>query len=467
MVDPNAENRTPDQDRGLAARHGAVDFAALIDDQRARWRKGEPVAVEVYLEQNPALAARDDTILDLIYNEVVLREEVGQKPRLDEYLRRFPRWAPQLARKFEGHRAVAGSTLRETRLETDKGAEDGDQEVQSFESTLEFSQSDELPPERPGSAARRGGPLPRIPGYEVLGELGRGGMGVVYLARQVRLNRPCALKTILAGDHASPEIAIRFLAEAETVARLRHPNIVQIHAIGDHDGLPYIELEYIEGGSLASRLDGTPWAPVRAARLIETVARTVHEAHALGVVHRDLKPANVLLASDDTPKLTDFWLAKSLNADSGLTRTETILGSPSYMAPEQADGRAKDVGPAADVYALGAILYELLTGRAPFRAATVLETLEQVKSTDAVPPSRLQPGLPRDLETIALKCLEKEPERRYGSALELAEDLRRFRAGETILAQPVGLLERGLKWVKRRPLEAGPLLASRSWPSSP
>jgi tetratricopeptide (TPR) repeat protein len=278
-------------------------------------------------------------------------------------------------------------------------------------------------------------------------------MGVVYLARQVRLKRLCALKTILAGDHAGPEVVLRFLAEAETVARLRHPNIVQIHAIGDHDGRPYIELEYIEGGSLSGRLDGTPWAPQRSARLIETIARTVHETHSLGVVHRDLKPANVLLATDETPKLTDFGLAKSLNADSGLTRTETVLGSPSYMAPKQADGRAKDVGPAADIYALGAILYELLAGRAPFRAATVLETLEQVKSTDAVPPSRLQPGLPRDLETITLKCLEKEPQRRYESARDLADDLRRFLNGEPIHAQPVGMLERGVKWAKRRPVE--------------
>jgi serine/threonine protein kinase len=294
----------------------------------------------------------------------------------------------------------------------------------------------------------------------VLGELGRGGMGVVYLARQVRLNRPCALKTILAGDHAAPEVAVRFLAEAETVARLRHPNIVQIHTIGDHDGRPFIELEYIEGGSLAGRLDGTPWPASRAAPLIETMARVVHQAHALGVVHRDLKPANVLMADDKTPKLTDFGLAKSLHGDSGLTRSETILGSPSYMAPEQADGRAREVGPAADIYSLGAILYELLTGRPPFRAATVLETLEQVKSTEAVPPSRLQPGLPRDLETITLKCLEKEPPRRYATALELADDLRRFLEGKPILAQPVGPLERGLKWVRRRPLETALLVVT-------
>ena len=253
-------------------------------------------------------------------------------------------------------------------------------------------------------------PLPTIDGYEILGELGRGGMGVVYHARQVRLNRPCALKMILAGAHAGDLATSRFLAEAQAVARLHHPNIVQIHHISESDGLPYFELEYVEGGSLRKRLDGTPWPARRAAGLVEVLARGVAEAHRLGIVHRDLKPDNVLLAADGTPKITDFGLAKSLEGDSGLTATDSIMGSPGYMAPEQAEGKAKQVGPLADVYALGAILYELLTGRPPFRAATVLETLEQVKATEPVPPSRLVPGLSRDIETIALKCLQKEPE---------------------------------------------------------
>ena len=244
-------------------------------------------------------------------------------------------------------------------------------------------------------------PAPTIAGYQIEGELGRGGMGVVYQARQVRLNRPCALKMILAGAHADPVAAVRFLAEAEAVARLQHPNIVQIHEVGEPDGLPFLALEYVEGGSLAGALDGTPWPARRAATLVEALARGVADAHRLGIVHRDLKPANVLLAADGTPKVTDFGLAKVLDAESGLTATESILGTPSYMAPEQAAGKAKQVGPPADVYALGAILYELLTGRPPFRATTVLETLEQVKTAEPVPPSRLLPGLPRDLETIA------------------------------------------------------------------
>ena len=251
-----------------------------------------------------------------------------------------------------------------------------------------------MKPDPPASGER---PAPSISGYEILGELGRGGMGVVYKARQVRLNRPCVLKMILGGGHASAEAAARFLAEAEAIARLQHPNIVQIHHIGEADGLPFFELEYLPGGSLDRRLNGTPWPARRAAELIEALARGVAEAHREGIVHRDLKPGNILLAADGTPKITDFGLAKSLAADSGLTRTDSIMGSPGYMAPEQAEGQTHHAGPAADVYALGAILYELLTGGPPFRGTTALEILDQVKHAEPVPPSRLVPGLPRDI----------------------------------------------------------------------
>jgi serine/threonine-protein kinase len=207
-----------------------------------------------------------------------------------------------------------------------------------------------------GELPRAGGSphKPAIPGYEILLELGRGGMGVVYLARQMRLDRPCALKMILAGAHADGDSIARFLAEAETVARLRHPHIVQVYSLGDHEGRPYLELEYLEDGSLANRLDGTPWLPTRAAQLVDTLARAVEEAHRLGIVHRDLKPGNILLAPDGTPKVTDFGLAKSLGSGSSLTQSGAVIGSPSYMAPEQAKGEAKQVGPPADVYALGA-----------------------------------------------------------------------------------------------------------------
>jgi WD40 repeat protein len=295
---------------------------------------------------------------------------------------------------------------------------------------------------------------PTFEGYEVLGVLGRGGMGIVYLARQVRLNRLCALKTVLIGGHASDEAIARFLAEAEAVARLRHPNIVQIFHIADQDGVPYLELEYVEGGSLAGRLDGTPRPVLEAARLVQTLARAMHEAHRQGIIHRDLKPANILLAADGTPKVTDFGVAKCLDTDGGLTRTDSILGSPSYMAPEQAEGRAREVGPAADVYALGAVLYELLTGRPPFQGASLLQVLDQVRHVEPVPPTRLVPGLPRDLETICLTCLRKEPARRYASAELLADDLRRFEHGEPILARTIGRVERIRLWGRRHPATA-------------
>jgi tetratricopeptide (TPR) repeat protein len=293
--------------------------------------------------------------------------------------------------------------------------------------------------------------VPVIDGYEILGELGRGAMGVVYQARQLWLNRPCAIKMILAGAHADAVALVRFLAEGEAMARLQHRNVVQIYHVGRSGGLPFFELEYVDGGSLEKRLVGTPWPVGEAATLVEALAGGVAAAHTLGIVHRDLKPANILMAADGTPKVTDFGLAKLLNVDSGLTRTDTILGSPSYMAPEQADGRAKDVGAPADIHALGAILYELLTGGPPFKAATVLQTLEQVKVAEPVPPSRLVPGIPRDLETICLTCLRKEPQRRYGSVAELAEELRRFLAGEPIRARRTGAAERAWRWCRRKP----------------
>jgi WD40 repeat protein/thiol-disulfide isomerase/thioredoxin len=292
---------------------------------------------------------------------------------------------------------------------------------------------------------------PVVAGYDILEVLGRGGMGVVYKAQQTGLNRLVALKMILAGAHAGPEELARFRTEAESVARLQHPNIVLIHAIGEQNGLPYFALEFVEGGSLQKKLNSTPQEPREAARLVETLARAVHAAHQRGIIHRDLKPANVLLAPDGTPKIADFGLAKQLDDDSAQTRTGQVLGTPSYMAPEQAAGRLKEVGARTDVYALGGILYEALTGRPPFKGATVRDTLEQVLSQEPVPPSRLQPKVPADLETICLKSLQKEGTRRYGTALDLAEDLRRFQDGEPIKARPTPAWERTWKWVRRRP----------------
>jgi len=292
-----------------------------------------------------------------------------------------------------------------------------------------------------------------VSGYEIVRELGRGGMGVVYEARQVGLNRVVALKVTLTGGHASPADLARFRTEAEAVARLLHPNIVQVYETGTHAGLPYFSLEFCPGGSLDRKLDGTPWEAAPAAALIETLARAIEHAHGHGIVHRDLKPGNILLAADGTPKVTDFGLAKQLDRTSARTQAGAILGTPSYMAPEQA-GAGQPVGPPADVYALGAILYELLTGRPPFKAAAPLDTVLQVVNDDPVPPTQLNPKTPRDLETITLKCLAKDPAKRYASAAALAEDLRRFQAGEPIAARPTGTVDKALKWAKRRPAVA-------------
>jgi tetratricopeptide (TPR) repeat protein len=293
-----------------------------------------------------------------------------------------------------------------------------------------------------------------VAGYEILDELGKGGMGIVFKARQVRLDRIVALKMMLThGPFVRADDRRRFRTEAEAVARLHHPNIVQIFEVGDHRGMPFFSLEFCPGGTLDAQLDGTPWDGRRAAALIHTLAEAVQHAHEHGIVHRDLKPANVLLAEDGTPKISDFGLAKKIDEE-GHTRTGAIMGTPGYMAPEQAGGHVGDIGPGTDIFALGAMLYELLTGRPPFRAATVMDTVQQVLHNDPVAPRALQPGTPRDLETVCLKCLEKEPRKRYGSARELADDLRHFLRDEPIRARPAGRVERVVRWCRRRPAVA-------------
>ncbi len=294
-------------------------------------------------------------------------------------------------------------------------------------------------------------PLPQVPGYEVESVLGHGGMGVVFRARHLRLGRRVALKMTLAGAYAGMHERERFRREAEAIASLRHANIVQIYDVGDCDGRPYFTMELIEGGSLAQRLAGAPQPARQAASLLANLADAMHAAHQGGIVHRDLKPSNILFTPDGTPKVMDFGLARRLEGGAGLTLSGATLGTPSYMAPEQARGESRAVGPAVDVYALGAILYEMLTGRPPFRAETPAETILQVIDQDPIPPAWLNAKVPRDLETICLKCLSKEPSRRYPSAESLGADLRRFVNGEAIGARPEGRLARLARRIRRRP----------------
>jgi WD40 repeat protein len=432
-------------------------LAVIRTDQCERWPRGQALPAETYFQWWPALLGDQEAALELVYGEYVLREDLGQAPALADYVKRFPQFAARLRQQFELHRALA----------------EADEPLTIGPAAGETEGPEEAP--RPSTArpvaAIDGTPLPRVAGYAVLAELGRGGMGVVYKARHLQLKRLVALKMILAGDSAGAGQRARFSREAEAVARLQHPNIVQIYEIGEQGGRAYLALELLQGSSLERVLDGTPQPPPGAARLVETLARAIHYAHERGVVHRDLKPANVLFSGEGravrgdssfretmnhpaqwaTPKITDFGLAKQTDCGASATQEGTVVGTPSYMAPEQATGRAGDVGPACDVYALGAILYECLTGRPPFKGATPVDTLLQVLADEPVPPARLLPKVPRDLETVCLKCLTKDPRRRYESALALAEDLGRWLRGEAIRARPVSRAERLRKWVARQP----------------
>jgi WD40 repeat protein/tRNA A-37 threonylcarbamoyl transferase component Bud32 len=311
-------------------------------------------------------------------------------------------------------------------------------------------------------------PLPKQVGdYDILAEVGRGGMGVVYKAWHRSLHRLAALKMVLAGEFASPTQELRFQLEAELAARVRHPNIVQVYEIGSYEGRPFLALEWAEGGSLANRLEGKPWPPREAASLIETLARAIDVAHGEGVVHRDLKPANILLSTEDSqdksaagdlqaavPKVADFGLAQMTEGGQTMTQSGLLVGTPGYMAPEQAGGKRAQVGPATDIYALGVVLYQLLTGQLPFERDSTLELLRAVTSDEPPRPRHLQPRVPRDLEAVTLHCLEKEPGRRYATALALAEDLRRFLNGEQVMARPVGAPARLVRACRRRPLVA-------------
>jgi WD40 repeat protein/serine/threonine protein kinase len=433
--------------------------AVLLVDQRERWRIGERIPAEDYLSLYPHHCADPEYGLELVYGEYLLCEQRGEIPDVTGYLRRFPQYAIRFKHQVEMHEAMKASSQAVSRHLHDR--------TYSLPSSIEVQKA------KPAASGS-----PTIPGYEILSILGRGGMGIVYKARQVHLKRLVALKMILGGSSATDRELARFRIEAEAVACLQHPNIVQIHEIGEHEGLPYFSLEFVDGGSLAQQLNGTPQLAQFAAQLVETLARAMHVAHEHGIIHRDLKPANILfqrsevgnqksgeaarsassgprpLTSDFCPKITDFGLAKQLDSPSGQTRSGDVVGTPSYMAPEQALGQVHEIGPRTDVYALGAVLYEMLTGRPPFQGETPVETLLLVAGEEPVPPRRLQPRVALDLETICLKCLEKDPRKRYDTALELADDLGRFLRQEPILARPVGRGEHLWRWCRREPVLA-------------
>lgn len=404
-------------------------------DQNNRWQLGQPVRVEDYFQAFPILTYDPDCMIVLIFGEVMVRLQLGDEPALADYQHRFPELGDRLAKLFQlrqappdldNHTAIA-PTRRATARPTD------------------------------GTAHLQ----PTVPGYEIVGALGRGGMGVVYKAKQLSLNRIVAIKMILAGTSARPDELAGFRREAELAARTHHPNVVQVFEVSAQAGHAFLAMEYVDGGHLAQKIGGQPQDPRWASRIVETLALAVHEAHRKNIIHRDLKPSNILLTAEgQIPKIADFGLAHLVTNDNQLSTATAYLGTPCYMAPEQADGRAKDIGPCTDIYALGAILYELLTGQPPFRGPTPWETINQIRTSEPVPPSQSQPGIPRDLDTICLKCLEKSPARRYASAAALADDLRRYRQGEPISARPVRTWERTMRWCLRNPGWAALIITS-------
>jgi tRNA A-37 threonylcarbamoyl transferase component Bud32 len=388
----------------------------VLNEQRRDWMSGKGIRAAELLRRHAAVSSNIADAADLIYHEYLLRSELGESPVWEEYLQDFPLYAERLRFLRQADQLVARAL----------GAGD------PVKGTAQLGD------------------------YELLEELGQGGMGVVFKARQRKLNRFVAVKMIRSADASDKEGRKRFENEAQAVARLQHPNIVQIYEVGQINGRPFLALEFVEGQNLARHLDGTPLSARRAASLVETLARAIHYAHEKQIIHRDLKPSNVLVAGTlnrGLLKITDFGLAKQLDVFAD-TRTFGTVGTPSYMAPEQVDVKIGPPDRRTDVYGLGAILYELLTGRPPFRAETPLQTLKQVAGTEPARPRLLNPAVPRDLETVCLKCLEKEPAQRYGSAAALADDLARFVKGEPVLARPIGPGARLMRWCRLNPVVA-------------
>jgi serine/threonine protein kinase len=382
-------------------------------------RAGIDSAVERVVDQFPEVAEDKDMFLDLVYEEFATRLDNQRHGLAQEFYRRFPEHRAELEKHFSFHDWVQspeplhpGDTLPDTPLDC----------------VLEED-------------------------YELLQEVGRGGMAVVYHAWQPSLRRSVALKMIVGAGSGDPRTLARFLVEAEAVGRLQHPNIVQIYEAGQRGDWPFLALEFVEGGTLAQVMAGRPLPPRRAAEILEPLARAIHHAHERGIIHRDLTPANILLTDTGIPKISDFGLARIfIGGDGALENPEALVGTPSYMAPEQVQPADHEVGRHIDIYGLGAILYETLTGQPPFQGEDLQATLDQVENFEFRPPRQLQPGIPADLEAICLKCLHEDPQGRYATAQDLADDLKRFLLGQPIRARPLGLLARGWHWCLRNPL---------------
>jgi WD40 repeat protein/tRNA A-37 threonylcarbamoyl transferase component Bud32 len=400
---------------------------ALSIDQRRSWQEGIQTQCEDYARRFPNIAEDRELLLDLVYNEYLLRQLHGPEPGEREFLARFPQLVDQLRRLFEVHRTIESN-----------GETNGDK--LRVDSMLGVA----------SNGARKSSMSPFL-GYELLEEIGRGGMGVVYKARQVSTQRIVALKVILAGRFASDREVARFRSEAVAAARVDHPGIVPVYEFAQDGPLFYYSMAYIEGENLASQLSTSRPTPARAAELARQIAQAVHYAHTRGITHRDLKPQNILIDQDGQPRIVDFGLAKSDAHEGSLTITGQLLGTANYVAPEQAMGEQCKIGPASDIFAVGAILYEMLTGQPPFSASTVVGVLTKVVHDQPTPPRAIESCVPRDLETICMKCLAKDPASRYASARALSDDLERFLAGRTILARPVPWWESAWMWCRRYP----------------
>jgi tRNA A-37 threonylcarbamoyl transferase component Bud32 len=454
-------------------------LADLLAEQQSRWLHGDRVSVETYLEQHPTLRDHDEMLILLIYREILLREELGEPIDLAEYQGRFPQYTDSLRRQLELHVALGGLMGSSGLPDTSSSLPDAS-DVSDLHLRTPTQEGEKTAPggglfhpprtelvASPSAGVKhdpRGVSLPALPGYILLRKIKGGGQGVVFRAWQKDLGRVVALKVIRLENADDPRSRELFRNEAQAVARLEHPHVIRLYEYGETDEGPYFTMEFAEGGSLAQRLPTAqtprrPLPPREAAVLLVTLARAMEYVHGRGIVHRDLKPANVLFAADGTPKVADFGLVKWLSRDTTLIGPGRVAGTLSYMAPEQTGGKREEVGAPADVYGLGAILYECLTGQPPFRhEGDPLAVLARLRSEPPLPPRQLEPAIPQDLETICLKCLEKKPEHRFRDAGQLADRLERYLRGEPIPERPPRWYQKTWRTALRRPVASVLLL---------